>query len=703
MDATPSTPASSDLTQYGALLRRRWWVVVACSVLGLAVGGALLVIEPKIYTSSAQILIKEPTTDVAQQTAKKSAVNLDTEAAVLKSEQVAIRAKSLLKTDEDAARLSRRIEVSAIPSSSVLGISYSAGSPAAAQRGAHLYAQAYLDNRVEQIKAANAKQIAVVREQFVNLDRQQKALVQQLVAMPPSQEKLKRQAELARIQEQMQRFSERIVELDGNAADPGMIISDARPGRQTAPIMPLYLGSGLMIGLLFGVIIALWRDRADRRIRRAEDIERLLNLPVLLNVPVKGRHAMGLLPARSQGGQAFHELAHSLNATLGHGNHVVLVAGVTPGLGAGAICANLAAALARTDADVVLVCANLPSSYSARLLNLSEGPGLSEVLVHGTPVSEVVQTPRELPGMRVITPGHDEDLAWERLQTQSMDRLVSGLRRHATHVILEAPPTSTSADAQALAEIADASIIVVEIPRAEREHVGESMRQLDRMGTAVLGAVVLPVQPGTAPPHPVAASDPQPAARPPERQRGPERRSQRRAERTPAPEPGHRRRSAPPLEISGSAGEHYPDGMGTAGYADQAPPPLPTPPPLALPTVPKPPPAAAPPPSSPPAAAPPLPSSPQSQGAQSQGAQGSARSAPRHRKEDRTGLAAYADTPADSYPDERQAEMFPPETFKTQNFEAAEPGPMYEAIDDLLGEAPAEEDAYADPGRVGDR
>src|SRR5919197_2482670 len=528
MDATPSTPASSDLSQYGALLRRRWWVVVALAVIGLALGAALLVTRPKVYTSSAQILVKDPTGD-AVQAAKK--INLDTEVAVMKSQQVAVRAKALLQTDESPTRLPHHIQVTAIPNSSVLAVSYSASGPAVAQRGAHQYAQAYLDNRIEQVKNDNARQIAGYRAQILNLDKQQKTLIQQLLTVSgTAEEKQRQKAEVTRIQNQMEKFGERVVELDGAIGNPGVIISDSRPGQQTAPIMPLYLGSGFMIGLLFGVLAALWRDRADRRIRLADDIERLLNLPVLLNVPVKGRHAMGLLPARSQGGQAFHELAHSLNAILGHGNHVILVAGVTPGWGAGAICANLAAALARTDDDVVLVCANLPSPYSARLLKLNEGPGLSEVLVHGPAVSDVVQAPRELPRMRVITPGHDEDLAWERLQTQSMDRLIEGLRRHATHVIIEAPPTSTSADAQALAEIADASIVVVEVPRAEREHVSEGIRQLDRMGTAVLGAVVLPVQPGTPPPPPVGAT--RRTGKPP---------SQRPSEPYPRPKPGTRR------------------------------------------------------------------------------------------------------------------------------------------------------------------
>jgi Mrp family chromosome partitioning ATPase len=671
LDATPSTPASSDLSQYGALLRRRWWVVVALAVIGLAVGAALLETRPKVYTSSAQILVKDASSgDPAQQSAKK--INLDTEVAIMKSQQVAVRAQALLRSGESPTKLPRHIEVTAIPNSSVLAVSYNASSPGAAQQGAHQYAQAYLDNRVEQVRAGNARQIAGYRTQINNLDKQQKALIQEMLGPSSTAQLRQRQkAEVTRIQIQMEKFGERVIELDGAIGDPGAIISDSRPGQQTAPIMPLYLGSGLMIGLLFGVLAALWRDRADRRIRRAEDIERLLSLPVLLNVPVKGRHSMGLLPARSQGGQAFHELAHSLNAILGHGNHVILVAGVTPGWGAGAICANLAAALARTDDDVVLICANLPSPYSARLLNLNEGPGLSEILVHGTSVSDVVQAPRELPRMRVITPGHDEDLAWERLQTQSMDRLIQGLRRHATHVIIEAPPTSTSADAQALAEIADASIIVVEVPRAEREHVGEGMRQLDRMGTAVLGAVVLPVQPGTAP----AAAPSRASSRPPSR-----RADTRRADAARPDARRHRRSSTP--GPPGPPADQPSEDAGQPPYQDPMSPSQPSPSQLSSTQL-----SSAQPPSSPP--------------------RGS-------RHDARSGLAGYADISADPLGDESgssgtrggakgAAELFPPETFKTESFEAAvDHTQAFNAIDDLaVGDA--DDDAFVDPGHVRER
>lgn len=511
MEPTQNAPASADLSEYGALLRRRWWVVAACAVVGLVAGGGLLLIQPKVYSSTAQINIKDDPGGGEQ--GSKNKVNLDTEAAILKSTSVANRARQLLKTDLSPAELQDRIEVNAVPNSSVLIVSYRASNSGAAQLGARTYAQAYLTNRVEQFRVSAASQVKAYREQTAALNNDLRRITtrrRQLPATSPDRATLLVQQNL--ITQQIAGIGEKMALLQGQSVDPGSVISDARPGKQTSPVPPLFLGSGLMVGLLLGVIMALWRDRADRRLRSADDVQRLLSLPVLLNVPVKGKHPMGLLPARSQGGQAFHELAHSLGATLGHGNHVVLVTGVTSGLGASAISVNLAAALARTENDVVFVCANLPSTYTARLLNLQGGPGLSEVLVHGAKLSTVVQTPMELPRMRVITPGHDEDLAWERLQTQSMDRLIATLRRRAAYVIIEAPPTSTSADAQALAEVSDASIIVVEVPRAQRQHLSEAVRQLDRMGSAVLGSVVLPVQPGTMPPPTPASELPAPPA-----------------------------------------------------------------------------------------------------------------------------------------------------------------------------------------------
>lgn len=263
-----------------------------------------------------------------------------------------------------------------------------------------------------------------------------------------------------------------------------------------------------MLGFLVGLGAAMVLDRVDRRVLRAEDVTRLLDLPVLLRLRGKdlGDEAT-LLPARSRGGQAFHEVSHTLTATLGGGRHAMLVTSASIG-GGSLAAANLAAALARTESSVVLVSADLEASAAASLLGVGSEPGLTDVLVHGMPVSTVEQRPAGLPRLRVIPPGSFNEQASELLQRDVMGELIATLRQSAEYVVIEAPPTPLGADAQALAERTDAAILVVEVPRTQQEQVRDSVRQLDRMGTAVLGAIVLPVREPERPNQPIGEQSP---------------------------------------------------------------------------------------------------------------------------------------------------------------------------------------------------
>src|SRR5262249_16385804 len=100
--------------------------------------------------------------------------------------------------------------------------------------------------------------------------------------------------------------------------------------------------------------------------------------PVLLNLSRKafGRQ-VSLASPRSQTGRAFTELAYTGAASLGEGSHVVLVAGATPGPGASVVAANLAAALARTHSEAVLVCADTRDSVAPKLFGLAGSRGLA--------------------------------------------------------------------------------------------------------------------------------------------------------------------------------------------------------------------------------------------------------------------------------------------------------------------------------------
>jgi len=173
-----------------------------------------------------------------------------------------------------------------------------------------------------------------------------------------------------------------------------------------------------------------------------------------------------------------------------------VVTGASRGAATTLVAANLAASLARTGSDVVLVGAHLPDSVVdaaplARILGVSPVPGLSELLAGRVTLARAMQRTPRIPSLRVITTGGAATAAG-LMQSQRLRDTLESVRRTAGYVVIEAPSTSSSADAQSLASLADAAILAVELRRARRPALLDAYEQLRRVGTPLLGAVVLP-------------------------------------------------------------------------------------------------------------------------------------------------------------------------------------------------------------------
>ncbi|WP_329602787.1 Wzz/FepE/Etk N-terminal domain-containing protein [Actinomadura soli] len=512
-----SRPApSKEFVDYTGLIRRRWGIVLCFAVLVLAGVGAYTFTLAKTYTAEAQVLVA-PTgfDDSAPEASKtKSDVNLDTEAQVAKSLEVAKEAKRLLKYGDDENHLLAHVAVSVPPNSGVLTIAFTDDTPRAAANGANLFAQAYLNQRTASAQANLQRQMDVISKKIQELSEENKVLLDRIPRYSGAARTYAR-SQQAIISRQITELTGRLGSLSTSSINPGRIISNAStPTRPSGPNVPLYLTGGLMAGLLVGLGAGAVRDRLDTRLRSAADVERMLDMPVLLELHPAGKgDRLGLLPARSRNGQEVHELSHQLNAVLGHGNHVILVTSATDGPGAGLSAANLAAALARTQSRVALVCADLHSRESARLTEAPASVGLAEVLLGKRSLRNAMVRSPVQKRLWVVPPGIDTELAYELLQTRQMVHVVDQLRANTDYVVIDAPSTSSSADAQAIAEAADTALVVVEVPDVRRKDVEESVRALDRMSVAVLGTLVVPAQPhSTARPQPRRAPRPAPGA-----------------------------------------------------------------------------------------------------------------------------------------------------------------------------------------------
>jgi Mrp family chromosome partitioning ATPase len=214
----------------------------------------------------------------------------------------------------------------------------------------------------------------------------------------------------------------------------------------------------------------------------------------MLSLPGKAvSRQLSLASPRSATGKAFTELAHVVAATLGEGNHVVLVAGTAPGPAASLVAANLAATLARTHPEAVLVCADMRHSVAPELFRLGGSRGLAEVVGGVASVREVVRGPEGLPGLWVIPPGADPALADYQLQYDTARMLTAQLRRDVRYVVIEAQAGDDGADTFALAEFADTALLTIEVERVHQDEARSCVRRLQRMRVPLLGAAALPV------------------------------------------------------------------------------------------------------------------------------------------------------------------------------------------------------------------
>ncbi|HKD99290.1 MAG TPA: Wzz/FepE/Etk N-terminal domain-containing protein [Micromonosporaceae bacterium] len=498
MDAT--RPAATDMSYYFGLLRRYWWIIMLTTVVGAAASYAFADSRPREYRSTTTILVA-PTTVVANASGGRTngEINLDTEAQLVTSSDVAGAAAKLLKSTTALNLLTRAVSVSVPANTTVLAITYTATSARVAQAGSHAFATAYLSNRLDNARADLSSQegalSAKIKEQTGELTKINDALAP---LSPSSAKYANLQSQRQTLTSQITALTNKLNTLTTTTVTPGKIITDASlPNRPASPSVPLFLASGALLGALAGLGMAAGRQRFDKRIRSAADLSRYSGLSLLAQLPRRVKARLDdVYPPGGPGGRTFNRLRNEVVACLGDTEQVIMVTGASRGNASTLVAANLAAALARGGRDVVLVSARMPESLvetvpGPRMLGVAATPGLSDVIAGKVPLETATQRAPRNPWLSVITTGGTASAAGF-LRSQTLREIFARLREQAEYVVVEAPSTATSSDAQSLASLADVTIVAVELRRTTRAELVDAAEQLDRVSTVMLGCVVLP-------------------------------------------------------------------------------------------------------------------------------------------------------------------------------------------------------------------
>ncbi|GAA0909280.1 Wzz/FepE/Etk N-terminal domain-containing protein [Pseudonocardia zijingensis] len=276
----------------------------------------------------------------------------------------------------------------------------------------------------------------------------------------------------------------------------------APPLNPATPPPWVYVGSGLAVGLLIGVLAAAARRTLDRRARSAGVVAEALSAPVLASVPAGPTFGERLPALRAQPlslqAESFRRLrVHLQSLGVGVRRRMIVVTSPTPDPESARTSCELAAAMTESIDRVLLVEADGVRPRLAACLGLPTSPGLAGIVTGQAHLADAVQH-WEDGGLDVLQIGPTWDERTSLLAARAVPTVLESVRAQYDLVLVIAPPVLSFADTAPLAARCDAALLVVRHGRTTTDDLEATAAAFTATGAHLLGAVVTRVPARTA-------------------------------------------------------------------------------------------------------------------------------------------------------------------------------------------------------------
>jgi succinoglycan biosynthesis transport protein ExoP len=483
------------LVDYIRILRRRWRIVLAATIIVPLIAVPLSLRQDSRYSSSSDVLLsRQDVSNLVTGKANDPAATIGqgsqftgTQSSLATVRPLLDRVVRVVGPPADVAQQFRD-SASATPKrgTDLLTLSVKVGDRPLAIRLATTWAEEFIAYRHEIDTSALEASAESARSRLVALQRS-------------GQENTAQYDNLAGSLQQLRS----LIALESNNVT---LVQPAHSAAQVAPRPKLAAILGILLGLALGIALALIRQATDRRVRTSDEIEEALEVPILGRL-VRPR-ADGLSLLREHAGpeaEAHQLLGLSLRLANVHVKaKIILFTSAMQGEGKSTTTSNLAIALARTGHSVALVDLDLHRPTVGRLFNargygvtdvalgsMSLGEAMRRVDLHGRDRIGAPSGAANNGSLDILTTGPLPPSPAQFVAGEEVAAILRQLAQTHDYVLVDAPPMLGISDSVSLAtDSVDAIVVVGRLGLLTRRALADLAELTARIEKPLLGFIV---------------------------------------------------------------------------------------------------------------------------------------------------------------------------------------------------------------------
>lgn len=296
----------------------------------------------------------------------------------------------------------------------------------------------------------------------------------------------------------MKRAKETNIAGDLHASVARVIDPASAPSAPVKPKKMLTIAAALMAGIFFGIMMALLADRLDNTLKRAEDVETRLRLPILSVLPLLGskelERAGGSTQILAAPNSLYSEAIRTartgvLLSAVDQPKRVLVVTSSVPGEGKTTFSVNLALAHAHTK-KTLLIDADLRRPSVGKAFGLEPAAaGLSDLVSGQAKLSDCLHSVKDT-SLVYLPSGPIPPNPLELLHSEKFRQTLDMLTAHFDIVVIDSPPVELVSDALVLAEQATGVIFVVRAMSTPYPLARKAIQHIRRANGAILGVAL---------------------------------------------------------------------------------------------------------------------------------------------------------------------------------------------------------------------